>query len=195
MQARSFARTAPAPGLVIKIDCGMDCERDHEIRCADDTDRGAQRPHIRRGGAAHEHQLMNSNSNLNSTRTNRRILMRASDAFPSKYVKAADVKAKSIVAVISHLAQEKIGQGQDQQEKHVLHFENAKPLVLNRTNWESLEDAFGDSDGWSGHKIKLYAARTQYQGKMVDAVRVQPIAPKPAPKAAEDDPNDDAPLF
>jgi len=121
--------------------------------------------------------------------------MRSNEAFPSKFVKAADVKAKSIVAVISHVAQEKVGQGQDQKDKLVLHFENEKSLVLNRTNWETLEDAFGDSDEWAGHKIKLYAARTQYQGKMVDAVRVQPIASKPAPQAAEDPPfNDDLPI-
>jgi len=126
-------------------------------------------------------------------RTMKGHTMRSNEAFPSKYVKAADVKAKSIVAVISHLAQEKIGQGQDQQEKHILYFENSKSLVLNRTNWDALEEAFGDSDDWAGHKVKLYAARTQYQGKMVDAVRVQPIVPKPAPKAAEDEFNDEMP--
>ena len=111
--------------------------------------------------------------------------MRSHKAFQSKYIKAADVKAKPIVAVISHLAQEAVGQGQDQKEKHVLYFENGKPLVLNRTNWETLEEAFGDSDDWPGSKIKLYAARTQFQGKFVDAVRVQTITPKPAPKPVQ----------
>jgi hypothetical protein len=121
--------------------------------------------------------------------------MRSNDAFPSKYIKAADVKEKPAIVVISHLAQEAVGQGQDQQEKHVLHFENGKPLVLNRTNWATLEDAFGDSDNWPGHKIKLYAARTQFQGKFVDAVRVQTITPTPAPKPVqpvlEDELNDE----
>ena len=121
--------------------------------------------------------------------------MRSNEAFPSKFIKADDVKSKAIIAVISHVAQEKVGQGQDQKDKLVLHFENEKSLVLNRTNWTSLEDAFGDSDDWGGHKVKLYAARTQYQGKMVDAVRVQPIAAKPAPKAEEEAPfNDDLPI-
>ena len=111
--------------------------------------------------------------------------MRSNEAFQSKYIKAADVKEKSAVVVISHLAQEAVGQGQEQKEKHVLHFENGKPMVLNRTNWETLEEAFGDSDDWPGHKIKLYAARTQFQGKFVDAVRVQTITPKPAPKPVQ----------
>src|SRR5262249_60731588 len=112
--------------------------------------------------------------------------MRASDAFPSKYVKADDVKTKPIVAVISRLSQEMVGQGQDQREKPVLHFERGKSLVLNRVNFDSIEEAFGDSDQWPGHKIKLYAARTTYQGKMVDAVRVQPITVKPAPASSVD---------
>jgi hypothetical protein len=114
--------------------------------------------------------------------------MRADKAFPSKYLKAADVKPKPIVTVISHLAQEMVGQGLDQNEKHVLHFEDQKPLVLNRTNWDSLEEAFGDSDDWPGNKVKLRSARTQYQGKPVDGLRVEPIVPKPAIK---DDLNDE----
>jgi len=117
--------------------------------------------------------------------------MRSNDAFPSKYIKAADVKEKPAIVVISHLAQEAVGQGQDQNEKHVLYFENGKPLVLNRTNWDVLEGAFGDSDDWPGHKIKLYAARCQFQGKFVDAVRVQTIAPKPAPKPVQLVPEDE----
>jgi len=48
-------------------------------------------------------------------------------------------------------------------------------LVLNRTNWTTLEDAFGDSDEWSGKAIKLRCARTQYQGKSVDGIRVEAV--------------------
>jgi hypothetical protein len=78
--------------------------------------------------------------------------MRANEAFPAKYLNAAAVKAKPIVTVISHLAQETVGQGQDAKEKHILYFEDQKPLVLNRTNWDTLEEAYGDSDNWPGNK-------------------------------------------
>jgi hypothetical protein len=71
--------------------------------------------------------------------------MRAKDAFPSKYIKAADVKERPSVVVIAHLGQEAVGQGAEQKEKHVLYFESGKPLVLNRINWDTLEEAFGDS--------------------------------------------------
>src|SRR5215831_7306298 len=117
--------------------------------------------------------------------------MRANQAFPSKYLKSSDMKEKPRVAVISHLAQETIGQGQDAKEKHVLHFEDQKPLVLNRTNWDTLEEAFGDSDEWPGHKVKIRCARTQFQGKATDGIRLEAIVAKPASK---NDLNDEAPF-
>ena len=91
--------------------------------------------------------------------------MRANQAFPSKYLKSSDVKEKPRVAVISHLAQEMVGQGQDAKEKHVLHFEDQKPLVLNRTNWDALEEAFGDSDDWPGQRSKFAAPGRNFRAR------------------------------
>jgi hypothetical protein len=106
--------------------------------------------------------------------------MRSSDDFQSKYLKSADVKAKPLVAVISYLAFESVGQ--DKRQKPVLYFETGKPIVVNRTNFETLEDVFGDSDNWPGHKVKVYCAPTSFQGKRVDGIRVEPIVPKPTLK-------------
>jgi hypothetical protein len=117
--------------------------------------------------------------------------MRTKDLFPAKYLQSADAKAKQIVTTISHMAQEIIGQGQDQKKKPVLYLENQKPMVLNRTNAEALEEAFGDSDDWPGHKIKIYCVKTQYAGKTVDGLRIAPIVAKPALK---DDLNDEIAL-
>jgi hypothetical protein len=108
--------------------------------------------------------------------------MRTKDLFPSKYLSSADVKAKQIVATISHMKQETVGQGADQKLKPVLYLEDQKPLVLNKTNTEALEEAFGDSDDWPGHKIKIYCTKTKYAGKAVDGTRVEPVVPKPALK-------------
>jgi len=116
--------------------------------------------------------------------------MRASDAFPSKYLKSSDVKAKSKIATISSLEKEAVGQ--DKEQKPVLHFEGGvKPMVVNRTNFEELESAFGDSDDWPGHKVEIYSAPTSYQGKRVDGIRLKPVVPKPARK---DDLNDEIPI-
>jgi len=108
--------------------------------------------------------------------------MRTRDLYPSKFLQSADAKAKQIIATISSLEVELVGQGQDQKKKPVLYLEDQKPMVLNRTNAETLEDAFGDSDDWPGHKIKIYCVKTQYAGKTVDGLRIEPIVAKPALK-------------
>jgi hypothetical protein len=117
--------------------------------------------------------------------------MRVNEMYPGKYLKSDDAKAAPIVATIADVQQELVGQGQDQKEKWVLHLEGQRPLVLNRTNAEALEEAFGDSDDWPGHKVKIRCARVDFGGKKVDGLRVEPILPKPALK---DDLNDEIPL-
>ena len=111
--------------------------------------------------------------------------MRASEAYPSKYLKSADVKAKQMIATISYVAMETVGQ--DKKEKPVIYLETGKPIVCNRTNFEAIEEAFGDSEDWPGKKIKVYCAPTQYQGKRVDGIRIEPIVAKPALKDDLDD--------
>ena len=106
-------------------------------------------------------------------------------------MKSSDVKDRPLIATISHLKQEVVGQGQDAKEKHVLYFEQGKPMVLNRTNWDSLEEAFGDSEDWPGHKVKIKCARTQFQGKATDGIRLEAIVAKPASK---NDLNDEVPF-
>jgi hypothetical protein len=111
--------------------------------------------------------------------------MRSSDAYPSKYLKSADVKAKQMIATISYVAMETVGQ--DKKEKPVIYLETGKPIVCNRTNFEAIEEAFGDSDDWPGKKIKVYCASTTFQGKRTDGIRIEPIVAKPALKDALDD--------
>jgi len=81
--------------------------------------------------------------------------MKSSDAFPRKYLASAEVKAKPIIARVSAVEMETVGQGADQKEKPVLYLDGQRPVVLNRTNFETLEEAFGDSDNWPGHKVKV----------------------------------------
>jgi hypothetical protein len=113
--------------------------------------------------------------------------MRANEAFPRKYLTSSEAKERPRIAVMSHISREMVGKGQDAEEKNVLHFEDCKPMVLNRTNWDTLEEAFGDSDDWPGHKVKIRCTRTQFQGKATDGIRLEAIVPKPALK---DDLND-----
>jgi hypothetical protein len=112
--------------------------------------------------------------------------MRSKDVFKSKYLKSEDV-VTPITATISCCEVEEVGQGAEKKDKPVLHLEDGvAPVVLNRTNFEALEEAFGDSDEWAGHKIRIRVEKVTFQGKRVNGIRVSPIKPKPATTAAEE---------
>lgn len=62
-----------------------------------------------------------------------------------------------------------------------------KGLVLNQTNWNSIEEITGqfDTDSWKGHQIELFPTKVQFGARMVWAVRVRrPSAAAPAPATA-----------
>ena len=60
-------------------------------------------------------------------------------------------------------------------------------LLLNKTNFNMLVDAFGyDSSAWIGKNIQLKKEKTTYQGKMVDCIRVYPVeSPQNAPESPQ----------
>jgi hypothetical protein len=101
--------------------------------------------------------------------------------FPSKWLTAADLEDADKTLTIADVAQESIGQGEEQELKWVVFFheyraggERGKGLVLNKTNAVSLAGCFGDdTDDWIGHKVVLYPTQVQFSGKMVEAIRVK----------------------
>src|SRR5260370_42422182 len=106
-------------------------------------------------------------------RTGGFLIMRVSSLFGS-YLKSSDAKVAPLVGTISHVAIEVVGQGADAEKKGVLHFDgdDPKPLILNRTNATALEQAFGgDTDAWSGHRIKIRTVATTFSGKPVEGLR------------------------
>jgi hypothetical protein len=114
--------------------------------------------------------------------------MRVSSLFGS-YLKSSDAKDAPIVATISHVAVEMVGQGADQERKAVVYFEgdNTKPLILNKTNAVTLEQALGgETDNWSGRRIKIRCVQTTFGGRNVDGLRVEALATKAAAKADVD---------
>ncbi len=101
--------------------------------------------------------------------------MKRSERFPSRYVKAADLKPGGATVVIDHVEMEPVGQGKDQQTKPVIYFKNAsKTLVLNSVNDETLGTLFGDDDkNWRGERVVLYPTTTTFGGKTVPCIRVR----------------------
>lgn len=110
--------------------------------------------------------------------------MRINDAFPSNFIKATDLGGRPVKAVIADCRLEEL----DGENKPVLHFRGKnKGLVLNRINSQMLAGSLGDeTDDWIGREIEIYPDRTQFQGRLVDCIRVRvPVPPPPA--AGEDD--------
>ena len=106
------------------------------------------------------------------------------DAFPSKYLKAADLKGKSVALTVTKVASENIGDDL----KLVVFFKGTdKGLVLNKTNANSIAavTGSGDTDDWTGKKITLFPTKVEFQGKRVPAIRVE--EPDDAPSDVNDD--------
>lgn len=108
--------------------------------------------------------------------------MKIGSAFPSTYLKAADLQGRHCAAVMSRVMMEEIGG----EHKPVLYFDgHERGIVLNKTNSSIIADMHGDeTDDWTGKRIVLYPARVEFQGKIVDAIRVkleavQPVATQP----------------
>jgi hypothetical protein len=106
------------------------------------------------------------------------------EQFPSKFLKAEDLGDSHLTGTIVSCAVERVGQGSNQEDRLVLGFRESilKPLVMNKTNCESVEKIAGseDTEDWIGHRIVLYATETTFGGKTVPCVRIK--APKAASK-------------
>jgi len=114
--------------------------------------------------------------------------MNKNDAFPSTYLKAADF-TEDVQLTIRQVEMEPVGGSNTEpaEMKAVAHFdETQKGLVLNMTNWDSIEVMYGpESPDWIGKKVVLYPTQTSFRGKLVAAIRVRVMqAPQPATPAA-----------
>ena len=108
--------------------------------------------------------------------------MKISAAFPSKYLKAADLQDRNVSVVIERVELEDVG---DTERKPVLHFQaRTKGLVLNKTNSRVIAAQYGDdTDSWTGQSLALFPAMVDFRGDSVEAIRVKvPPARQASPK-------------
>lgn len=121
--------------------------------------------------------------------------MRMSQAFPTKYLSAADLQGKSFVLTVKNVTVEEMERGGDR--KPVVWFqESPKGLALNKINSNMIVEAYGDeSDAWSGQKIEVYPSETEFQGKIVPCIRVRTpqTAPPPVPSMVANVPSNEPP--
>jgi hypothetical protein len=131
--------------------------------------------------------------------------MNIDQAFPSQYLKASDLAGAQPIVTIERLEFEPVGQKKEM--KPILYFTGKdKGMVLNKTNARNIAHLVGtgETDEWVGARIRLYSANVEFQGEMVDSIRVKaappanwtgeakqaPVAPPPvkAPISDEDIP-------
>ena len=111
--------------------------------------------------------------------------MKVSDAFPSKYLSAADI-TDSITVTMSHTETTEL----EGKKKLVLFFKGAKKaLMLNKTNASNIAKAYGDeTEDWTGKPLVLFTAWVDYKGESVEAVRVRAPQPKDNPRQPQTPP-------
>jgi len=114
--------------------------------------------------------------------------MKISDAFPSKYISAADLNDQAVVVTIEKIRMEEIG---DQEEKPVVYFSGRnKGLVLNKTNATTIAGIHGqDTDDWVGKSISLFPTQTEFQGRAVECIRVKIKVPATQEQTEEEKPD------
>lgn len=114
-----------------------------------------------------------------------------SEAFPSKYLCAADLRSQPSSLVMGVVEMEPVGR--ENEIKPVLYFKGRrKGMVLNKTNSNAIVAQYGDdSDMWAGRTITIYPTTTDMAGDIVPCVRVQPPGMVPNPS---DPPPANAPL-
>jgi arabinogalactan endo-1,4-beta-galactosidase len=131
------------------------------------------------------------------------IIMKISSAFPSDYLKAADLQGRAVQVIMRCVEMREIGG----EPKPILYFEGKdRGMVVNKTNANKIAEMFGDdTDNWAGEEIVLFEAMVEFQGKTVAAIRVrlaprkgngnkQPRQPSPAPPPQDDSFADDIPF-
>lgn len=121
--------------------------------------------------------------------------MNIDTAFPSKYLRAADLGDVQPIVTIARVTVEAVGR--EQEQKPIVYFVGkSKGVVLNKTNSRAIAQIAGSSetDDWEGTQIQLYVATVEFSGESMEAIRVR--APKqakakPAPKPEPVEPVDD----
>lgn len=100
---------------------------------------------------------------------------------PSSFLKQEDLEGNDWVVTIKNVTKEAIKSSDGtSKEKFIVHFNECKPLVLNKTNMTILISLMGtnESEQWPGKRITLYVKDdVEFGGKMVAAIRIRTKAP------------------
>lgn len=116
--------------------------------------------------------------------------------FPSRYLKASDLRGKDVVLTIRKIVKQEMETKEGKKMKWHLYFEETrkaaekagdldaeKRYVFPVTVGKQIKKATGEPDGekWVGKRITLYATQCNSFGEIVDCIRVRETAPAAVP--------------
>jgi len=109
--------------------------------------------------------------------------------FPSKWLKAVEdgIPATGVDVTIEDVTSEEVDFGDGPKiAANVKFVEYGKPLSLNATNWDSIEQLHGpDAERWAGKRVRLFQTKCRNKGgQLVPCIRIQPSLGGAAPAAA-----------
>ena len=102
--------------------------------------------------------------------------MKTEEVFPSRFLKAEQLD-HDVAVTIKTVVMEDVYDDKAKEEvrKPVCYFNNmAKGVLLNKTNWAALVEAYGDeSDQWTGKPVTLTTIEVKAFGDIVQAIRLK----------------------
>jgi len=115
---------------------------------------------------------------------------KVSEGFPRKYVNAKEIGPRVLRLTIERVIVEQVLRDR----RWVIYFVGAKKgLILNRTNAEYLARELGDdSDTWLGRAVDLFTEQVDYEGEIVDGIRV--ALPKPPARDGSESEHEEIPF-
>jgi hypothetical protein len=103
--------------------------------------------------------------------------MKRNEAYPSKWLKAEDLKGQDTTVRITGMSSTRFDDGGVQ--RVILLANGVKPLGLCRMNWDTIADMHGDDDDeWIGCEVTLFPTKVQGKdGRRVPAIRIRDQKP------------------
>ena len=103
------------------------------------------------------------------------------DVFSGAYLAARDLNGSEPTVTIQSVEVKELKDGK---KLDIAFVGKQKHLLANKTNTKRIAYMFGDeTDGWIGKKVQLYTEMVDFQGNVVEAIRVRPVKASPTPVA------------
>jgi hypothetical protein len=104
-----------------------------------------------------------------------------------KYITGDMMAGKDATKTIATVKLEKLSNGRTEEDKPVVYFQDSKKgWVLNKSSAKAIAEVLGgETDGWRGAQVVLYAEKMNAFGKSLNVIRVRRVIPAKGGKAID----------